>query len=75
MINFKEIADSYGTPLFAYDFDYMQKQYRDLKEAFRARKSLICYAIKANSNLSVISHFAKWELGQIVSLLERSKER
>jgi len=63
MINFKNMVDSYGSPLFAYDFNYMKNQYKELKEAFRARKSLICYAVKANSNLSVISHFAKMGAG------------
>ncbi len=63
MTNFKNMVDSYGSPLFAYDFDYMKNQYEELKEAFRARKSLICYAVKANSNLSVISHFAKMGAG------------
>jgi len=63
MKNFKNMIDNYGSPLFAYDFDYMQSQYKDLKEAFRARKSLICYAVKANSNLSVVSHFAKMGSG------------
>ena len=59
MIDFKELAKEYGTPLYVYDFDYMAKQYEALKEAFRGRKSIIAYAVKANSNLSVIKHFAK----------------
>lgn len=37
----------------------MQMQYNRLKEAFSAKKSLIAYAVKANSNLSVINHFSK----------------
>ena len=59
MIDFKELAKEYGTPLYIYDFDYMQAQYEELKEAFRGRKSIIAYAVKANSNLSVVKHFAK----------------
>jgi len=59
MIDFKELAKEYGTPLYVYDFDYMAEQYETLKEAFRGRKSIIAYAVKANSNLSVIKHFAK----------------
>ncbi|RUM69044.1 MAG: diaminopimelate decarboxylase, partial [Sulfurospirillum sp.] len=57
MINFQALADKYDTPLYLYDFDYLTAQYTKLKEAFRAKKSLICYAVKANSNLSVIKHF------------------
>jgi len=59
MIDFKALAQEYGTPLYVYDFDYMTKQYEELKEAFRGRKSIVAYAVKANSNLSVIKHFAK----------------
>ncbi|MDX9742235.1 MAG: diaminopimelate decarboxylase [Arcobacteraceae bacterium] len=55
-INFKELATKYGTPYYVYDFDHITNQYNDLKNAFRARKSLISYAVKSNSNLSVIKH-------------------
>ncbi len=58
MINFQELADRYQTPLYVYDFDYMRAQFEGLKEAFRGRKSLLAYAVKANSNLSVVQHFA-----------------
>lgn len=58
MIDFQDLAEKYETPLYAYDFDYMQQQYEALKNAFKARKSLLAYAVKANSNLSVIQHFA-----------------
>jgi len=57
-IDFQALATKYGTPLYVYDFDYMAKQYNSLKEAFSGAKSLIAYAVKANSNLSVINHFA-----------------
>ncbi len=63
MIDFKSLADKYGTPLYVYDFDNFSNQFYKLKEAFKGRKSLIAYAIKANSNLSVINHFAKLESG------------
>lgn len=55
-INFKELANKYQTPYYVYDFDYITKQYQELKSAFKARKSLISYAVKANSNLSVVKH-------------------
>ncbi len=58
MIDFRELADKYKTPLYVYDFDYMTQQYEALKEAFRGRKSILAYAVKANSNLSVVKHFA-----------------
>ncbi|MBD3823557.1 MAG: diaminopimelate decarboxylase [Epsilonproteobacteria bacterium] len=63
MINFKELATEFQTPLYVYDFDYMTQQFNALKEAFRGRKSILCYAIKANSNLSVVNHFASMGSG------------
>ncbi len=58
MIPFQSLADTYSTPLYLYDFDAMKEQFDTLKEAFRGRKSVLAYAVKANSNLSVIKHFA-----------------
>jgi len=58
-INFKELSKKYQTPYYVYDFDYISKQYNELKEAFKARKSLISYAVKANSNLSVVKHLGQ----------------
>jgi len=58
MIDFKQLAQKYDTPLYVYDFEHFKNQYLELKKAFKARKSIIAYAIKANSNLSVIKHFA-----------------
>jgi len=60
-LNFQHLAKKYQTPFYLYDFDYIQKQYTNLKDTFKSKKSLISYAIKANSNLSVIKHLA--ELG------------
>ena len=62
-IDFQELANKYQTPYYVYDFDYITKQYEELKSAFRARKSLIAYAVKANSNLSVIKHLANLGAG------------
>ncbi len=62
-LNFKELANKYGTPLYVYDFNHITNQYNELKTAFRARKSLVAYAVKANSNLSVIKHLANLGAG------------
>ena len=63
MIDFKQLAQEYKTPLYIYNLDYMREQYTELKDAFKARKSILCYAVKANSNLSVVRHFAKMGSG------------
>ena len=62
-IDFKELANKYQTPYYVYDFDHITNQYNELKGAFKARKSLLAYAVKANSNLSVIKHLASLGAG------------
>lgn len=57
-MNYNEIATKFGTPLYVYDFDAIEKNYLALKNSFNARKSLVCFAVKANSNLSVLKHLA-----------------
>lgn len=61
MMDLNALANRYGTPLYLYDFNHITTQFRALHNAFGKRKSLIAYAVKANSNLSVIKHLA--ELG------------
>lgn len=63
MIDFKALSETYGTPLYVYDFDAMRTQFESLKEAFKGRKSILAYAVKANSNLSVVKHFAQMGSG------------
>lgn len=62
-MDFKKIASTYGTPCFVYDFDNISKKYDELKMAFKARKSLVCYAVKANSNLSLLQHLGNTGAG------------
>lgn len=58
-----QIAKEYQTPIFAYDFDKIKEYYHQFKSAFSGRKTLICYALKANSNLSVVKKLASLESG------------
>lgn len=63
MVDFSSLAQKYGSPLYVYDFDVITQKFTVLKEAFKARKSLVCFAAKANSNLSVLKHMAKLGAG------------
>jgi len=62
-IDFKALANKYATPLYVYDFNYLEERYLSLKEAFEGQKSIISYAIKSNSNLSVIKKLASLGAG------------
>jgi len=58
-IDIDTLVQKYDTPLYLYDFNDVTVRYEGLKEAFGGHKSLISYAVKANSNLSVIRHLAQ----------------
>ena len=55
------IAEDVGTPVWIYSRAHFERQYRSLKEALQPLDVQLCYAVKANSNLSVLRVFA--ELG------------
>jgi diaminopimelate decarboxylase len=51
------IAAEVGTPFYCYATATLERHYRVFKEAFAGLDALICYAMKANSNQSVIRTF------------------
>jgi diaminopimelate decarboxylase len=56
-IQVSELAEEYGTPLYAYDFDKIKAQYRKLSEAFNTNfeSSSVNYAVKSNPNPAILS--------------------
>jgi diaminopimelate decarboxylase len=52
-----EIARKCGTPLYLYSQSALMHQYRTFDEAFAPVPHLTCYAVKANSNLAILSLF------------------
>ena len=53
------IAEEFGTPCFVYSRAALEQQYRAYEEALAGCSHLVCYAVKANSNLAVLSVLAK----------------
>ena len=58
MNNIVKLVEKYNTPLYIYDFNKINNNYQKFKNSFYGQKSLIAYAIKANSNLSIIKELA-----------------
>ena len=58
-IEFGQLAAQFGTPLYVYSENELTQAYARYQTAFAALNPLICYAVKANSNLSIIQHFAR----------------
>lgn len=65
------VADEFGTPAYVYSKATILQNFADYRDAFARVDPLICYAVKANSNLSVLSMLARAGAGfDIVSVGE-----
>jgi len=53
------IAEEFGTPCFVYSRAALETRYQAYAEALAGCDHLVCYAVKANSNLAVLSVLAK----------------
>jgi diaminopimelate decarboxylase len=62
-VNLIELADAVGTPFYCYSTATLERHYRVFSEAFAGEEALICYAMKANSNQSVLRTLAKLGAG------------
>src|SRR6266498_5394276 len=62
-VNLSEIADAVGTPFYCYSTATLERHYRVFAEAFADVPSLVCYAMKANSNQAVIATLARLGAG------------
>lgn len=58
-IEVKKIIKKFGTPLFIYSQKTILEHFFKLKKAFTQINPLICYSVKANSNLSILKLLIK----------------
>jgi len=67
----KDLMKSYGSPLYIYSKSQIEFNWNLFKKSFGDHPHLICYAVKANSNIAVLNTLAKLGSGfDIVSLGE-----
>lgn len=61
------LADQYGTPCYVYSRAALTRAYREYADALAAHPAgqgaLVCYAVKANSNLAILNVFARLGAG------------
>jgi diaminopimelate decarboxylase len=62
-VSLNEIAQRFGTPCYVYSRAALTDGYRQFADAFKGREHLICYAVKANSNLAILNLFARLGAG------------
>ena len=53
-VSVEALAKKFGTPLYVYSHATLIDHYNKLKSAFKQISPLICYSVKANSNLSIL---------------------
>lgn len=58
-VSLDRIAVEFGTPCYVYSHATLTAAYREFDSAFAGRDHLICYAVKANSNLAILNLFAR----------------
>ena len=53
------LAETYGTPLYVYSRATLERHWHAFDDALAGREHLICYAVKANSNIAVLNVLAR----------------
>ncbi len=58
-IPLEQLAERYGTPLYVYSTATLTRHWRVLNRSLHGLRHLVCYAVKANSSLAILSLFAR----------------
>ncbi len=68
------LAKRFNTPIYCYSYKQLKNNIRDFKKNFKSFSPLICFAIKANTNVNLIREIRKLGLGaDVVSIGEMMK--
>ncbi|MDJ1159565.1 diaminopimelate decarboxylase [Chelatococcus sp. SYSU_G07232] len=62
-VDLRSIAETVGTPFYCYSTATLERHFRVFSEAFADVPSLVCYALKANSNQAVLATLARLGAG------------
>ncbi|MGV2834820.1 diaminopimelate decarboxylase [Pseudomonas shirazensis] len=57
------IAEQFGTPTYVYSRAHIEAQYRSYADALQGVEHLVCFAVKANSNIGVLNVLARLGAG------------
>src|SRR5690554_6554128 len=73
-VDLRDIAARFGTPCYVYSRAALERHWRAYDDAFSGYPHLVCYAVKANSNLAVLNVLARLGSGfDIVSAGELAR--
>ena len=57
--NLTTLAETYGTPSYIYSRATLERHWHAFDRTFKNHRHLVCYAVKANSNLAVLNVLAR----------------
>ena len=73
-IKAQNIAKKFGTPIYVYSYKRLRDNVEKFKKNFKSFAPIICFAVKANSNVNLIKEIKKLGLGaDVVSMGELMK--
>ena len=73
-VGVQNIAKKFGTPAYCYSYNQLKENINNFKKSFKSFSPLICFAIKSNTNVNLISEIGKLGLGaDVVSIGELMK--
>ena len=73
-VKVQNIAKKFGTPAYCYSYSQLKENINNFKRSFKSFSPLICFAIKSNTNVNLISEIRKLGLGaDVVSMGELMK--
>lgn len=59
----RSIAEEVGTPFYLYSLATLKKHFQVFDESSRVLKSMVCYSVKANSNIAILNYLFKMGWG------------
>ena len=62
-INLEKLSKKFDTPIYCYSYKKLKKNIKNFKYNFRSFSPIICFAVKANSNLKILEEIKKLGLG------------
>jgi len=70
-IKVDNLAKKFGTPIYCYSYTQLKDNIKKFKKSFSSFSPLICFAVKSNTNVSLIKEIRKLDLGaDVVSIGE-----
>ena len=73
-IKAENLAKKFGTPIYCYSYSQLKDNIKNYKKNFESFSPLVCFAVKANTNLKLIKEIGKLGMGaDVVSIGEHIK--